>query len=171
MVTHPDVGQRPADIRSILLRDNQTEFDGAAIRQALFLTCTATGLQSRPTGTCLKIAHRKEHKMKGYMSHIGLAALIGGLVILMTSTSALAMRETLVGAVIKTDTGVALSTPMGEYLPLGRRLNPMEGKTLSVTGDVENGVESNTIHTRWFKVLTDKDTIDPTTSMPGTKTH
>lgn len=123
------------------------------------------------TGMWIKIDHRKETEMKSYRSQIGLAALIGGLVLLMTSTSALAMRETLVGAVVKTDSGVALSTANGEYLPLGRRLDAMQGKTLAVTGDVGNGVESNTILVRWFKVLADKDTVDHTTSTPGSKTY
>ena len=109
--------------------------------------------------------------MKVYVAHIGLAALIGGLVILMTSTSALAMKETLVGAVVKTDAGVALSTAGGEYLPLGRRLNAMEGKTLAVTGYVENGIESNTIQVRWVKVLADKDIIDHNIPTPGSKTN
>jgi hypothetical protein len=108
--------------------------------------------------------------MKTILSHIGLAALIGGIVFLMTTTSALAMKEKLVGAVVKTDQGVALSTNHGEFLPLGRRLDGMVGKTLAVTGNVENGVESSTIQVQGFKVLSSKDTIDHTNRMPGPKT-
>jgi hypothetical protein len=118
------------------------------------------GLQSRVIGTRQGIVRRKEKKMKSYPSHIGLAALIGGIVFLLTTTAALAFNQKLVGAVIKTDQGVALSTAHGEYLPLGRRLAGMEGKTLAITGNVENGVESSTVQVHGIKVLADKDTID-----------
>ncbi|MEJ2641969.1 MAG: hypothetical protein P8010_20585, partial [Desulfosarcinaceae bacterium] len=90
------------------------------------------------------------------------AVLIGGIVFIMSTTSAMAMKEDLVGAVVKTDAGVALSTNGGEYILLGRPLNGMVGKTLSVTGNVENGVESNTIQVHRVKVLADKDIVDPT---------
>jgi hypothetical protein len=107
--------------------------------------------------------------MKYYVSRIGLAALIGGIAFLMTATAALAMNEKLVGAVVKTDQGVALSTAHCEYLPLGRRLIGMAGKTLTVTGKVENGVESSTIQVYGVKVLADKNTIDHTMRTPGPK--
>ena len=85
-----------------------------------------------------------------------------------TITSALAMNESLVGAVVKTDQGVALSTDSGEYLVLGRNLSDMIGKTVAVTGNVELGVMSKTIQARSVKVLAKNDIIDPSTSSTAT---
>ena len=72
-----------------------------------------------------------------------------------------ATTENMIGAVVKTDQGTALSTDGGEYLFLGNDLSAMTGKTLSVTGYVENGVLVNTIWVKSFKVLSNEDLIDP----------
>ena len=107
--------------------------------------------------------------MKLYTSRIGLLALIGGIVFLLTTTAALAMNEELIGAVVKTDQGYALSTDSGEYLILGNRLDGLEGNTVAVTGNVENGSESSTIRVNSFKVVANKDIIDPAIRTAGSK--
>lgn len=84
-----------------------------------------------------------------------------------TSTSALAMNEELVGAVVKTDQGVALSTNAGEYLILGKDLGHVVGKTVAVTGEVENGALSKTIRVASVRVLAPKDIIDPPAKAPA----
>lgn len=78
-----------------------------------------------------------------------------------TATPALAMNEDLVGAVIKTDQGAALSTNSGEYLVLGKDLSVMIGKTVVVVGNVENGILSKAIRAQSVKVLDETDIIDP----------
>ena len=86
-----------------------------------------------------------------------------------TSTSALAMNEELVGAVVKTDQGVALSTDAGEYLITGKDLGQYAGETVAVTGEVEDGVLTKTIHVTSVRLLNPKDIIDPPTTAPGQK--
>ncbi len=109
--------------------------------------------------------------MKFYTSRIGLLALVGGIVFLLTTTAALAMNEELIGAVVKTDQGNALSTDSGEYLILGNRLAGLQGNTVAVTGNVENGSESSTIRVDSFKVVANKDTVDPAAPSAGLKTR
>ena len=75
----------------------------------------------------------------------------------------------IVGAVVKTDQGVALSTSAGEYLILGKNLEQFIGKTVSVKGEVENGVLSNTIRVTSVRMLTPKDIIDPSPKAPEVK--
>ena len=99
--------------------------------------------------------------MKFYTSRIGLLALAGGIVFLLTATAALAKNEELIGAVVKTDQGYVLSTDSGEYIVLGNRLAGLEGKTVAATGNVENGSLSSTIRVQSFKVLANKDMVDP----------
>ena len=70
-----------------------------------------------------------------------------------TATSALAMNEELIGTVVKTDNGAALSTPDGEYLPLGKDLEIYTGDTVAVTGDVEVGVLAKTIRVASVSIL------------------
>jgi len=84
------------------------------------------------------------------------------------ATSALAMNEDLVGTVVKTDQGAALSTESGEYLVLGKNLSGMTGKTVAVTGNVEDGVMSKTIRAQSVTVLDKKDTIGPSASPTAT---
>ena len=96
-----------------------------------------------------------------------LLALIG--LISAVSTSALAMNEDLVGAVVKTDQGVALSTDSGEYLVLDKDMKAFIGETVAVTGEVEDGVLTKTIHVTSVNVLTPKDIIDPSAKASGTK--
>ena len=109
--------------------------------------------------------------MKVHTSRIGLLVLIGGICFLMATTVALAMNQELVGAVVKTDQGYALSTDSGEYLLLGKGLDGLEGKTVAVTGDVENGSESSTIRVHSFKIVSNKDVIDPAIHKAGSKTR
>jgi hypothetical protein len=75
--------------------------------------------------------------------------------------SAFAASENLIGAVVKTDQGTALSTDGGEYLLLGKDLSGMIGKTVSVTGNAEDGALVNTIRVKSVKVLSNKDFVDP----------
>ena len=107
--------------------------------------------------------------MKFFASRIGLSAMIGGIFFLSTATAALAMNQKLVGAVVKTDQGYALSTSNGEYLPLGKPLAGLVGKTVAVTGNVEHGSEISTIRVHSYKVLSSKDTVDPVSPTAGTK--
>lgn len=99
---------------------------------------------------------------------IGLMALIGGALFMLSTTAALAMNQQLVGAVIKTDQGYALSTNSGEFLILGKRPAKLEGKTVSAKGNVEKGVLASTISVRSYKVVSDKDTVDPAFRSPRT---
>jgi len=115
------------------------------------------------------ILYGKEREMKYYTPQIGLLALIGAIVFLLTTTSALAMKEKLIGAVVKTDQGCALSTDSGEYLPLGKDLTGLEGKTVAVTGNVEHGSEASTIRVNSVKVLYNRDIIDPPNQTTGSK--
>ncbi|MGW8187403.1 MAG: hypothetical protein ACWGNK_09045 [Desulfobacterales bacterium] len=109
--------------------------------------------------------------MKFPTTRIGLPAMIIGIVFLLTASAALAMNEELVGAVVKTDQGCVLSTDNGEYLILGKDLTGLEGKTVAVTGNVEDGVKSMTIRVNSVKVLTRKDIIDPSARKAGSKTE
>ena len=70
-----------------------------------------------------------------------------------TATSALAMTEELVGTVVKTDNGTALSTAAGEYLILGKDLEIYTGDTVAVTGDVEVGALAKTIRISSVRML------------------
>ena len=109
--------------------------------------------------------------MKHITTRIGLPALVIGIVFLLTASAALAMDEELIGAVVRTDQGSALSTDSGEYLILGKDLTGLEGKTVAVKGKVELGVDSKTIRVNSVKVLNSKDIIDPTTPKTGSKTE
>jgi hypothetical protein len=76
-------------------------------------------------------------------------------------TSAIAMNEELIGALVKTDQGVALSTESGEYLILDRDMRGLIGETVVVSGNVERGTMAKTIHVTSVRVLDPKDIIDP----------
>jgi hypothetical protein len=76
-------------------------------------------------------------------------------------TSAIAMNEELIGALVKTDQGVALSTEGGEYLILDRDMRGLIGETVVVSGNVERGTMAKTIHVTSVRVLDPKDIIDP----------
>jgi hypothetical protein len=107
--------------------------------------------------------------MKYPTTRIGLLALVVGVVFLLTASAALAMNEELVGALVKTDQGCALSTDSGEYLILGKDLTGLEGKTVAVTGNVEDGVKSKTIRVNSVKVINNKDIVDPSARKAGSK--
>ncbi len=109
--------------------------------------------------------------MKRYATRIRLSALFIGIVFLLTTSAALAMDEELVGAVVKTDQGCALSTDAGEYLILGKDLTGLIGKTVAVKGNVEVGAMSKTIRVSSVKVVADKDIIDPAAQKTKTKTE
>jgi hypothetical protein len=109
--------------------------------------------------------------MKPSTTRIGLLAMVIGIVFLLTASAALAMNEELVGAVVKTDQGCALSTDSGEYLILGKDLTGLDGKTVTVIGNVEDGVKSKTIRVNSVKVLTNKDIIDPSARKVRSKTE
>ena len=109
--------------------------------------------------------------MQTTASQIGIMALVGGIIFMLSCTAALAMNRQLIGAVIKTDQGYALSTKSGEFLILGKRPANLEGKTVSVKGNVENGALASTISIRSYKVLSNKDTVDPAMRTPGSATH
>ena len=98
------------------------------------------------------------------MTLIRSLALAFGIILAATVSSALAMKEDIVGAVVKTDQGAALSTNAGEYLPIGKDLSGMIGKTVVVVGNVEDGVLSKTIRPKSIMVLKDKDLVDPLTA-------
>lgn len=78
-----------------------------------------------------------------------------------TATSALAMTEELVGTVVKTDDGVALSTDAGEYLVLGKDLDIYSGDTVAVTGDVEVGALAKTISVASVSMLDVNPVVKP----------
>ena len=99
--------------------------------------------------------------MKTNRSRMRTIASVVFVLLAFTVTPALAMNETLVGAVVKTDAGAALSTDGGEYLFLGKDPTGQIGKTVAVTGNVENGVLSQTVRVKTVKVISNKDLIDP----------
>ncbi len=109
--------------------------------------------------------------MKSTTTRIGLLATVIGIVFLLTASAALAMNQELVGAVVKTDQGCALSTDSGEYLILGKDLTALDGKTVAITGNVEDGVKTKTIRVNSVKVLNKKDIIDPSAQKTGSKTE
>lgn len=109
--------------------------------------------------------------MKAIASRIGLLALIGGAFFLLTTTAAMAMNEDLIGAVVKTDQGFALSTDSGEYLILGKRPAGLVGETVSAKGNVEKGALANTIRVDSYKVVARKDIVDPAVRTLGMKTR
>jgi hypothetical protein len=109
--------------------------------------------------------------MKYPATRFGLLAMVIGIVFLLTASAALAMNEELVGALVKTDQGCVLSTENGEYLILGKDLTGLEGKTVAVTGNVEDGAKSKTIRVNSVKVLNNKDIIDPSARKAGSKTE
>jgi hypothetical protein len=84
----------------------------------------------------------------------------------MTALPAMAMNETLIGAVVKTDAGVALSTASGEYLTRGKDIAPYLGMTILVNGNVDNGAMSQTVRVKEMQVLSPNDLIDPA-GVPG----
>lgn len=86
--------------------------------------------------------------------------VVMGVMLTFAVTTAFTATEDLVGAVVKTDQGAALSTEDGEYLFLGRNLYGMIGKTVLVTGNVENGVLASTVRVKSVKVLSSTDLID-----------
>ena len=101
--------------------------------------------------------------MRPKTTAIGILLLAAGVVIVLTAGPARAMKEEIIGAVVKTDQGAALSTEAGEYLILGKNLDKLIGKTVAVTGRVEEGVDTQTIRVDSVRVLTDKDLVD----LPG----
>jgi hypothetical protein len=94
--------------------------------------------------------------------------LLLALIVVMAATAApaFAMNETIIGAVVKTDAGVALSTAAGEYLVLGKDIAPYAGMTILVNGDVENGAMSQTVSVKEMQVLSPNDLVDPA-GVPG----
>lgn len=102
--------------------------------------------------------------MQGNKTLMSAMVLVVGILLLAIVPAAMAMNEELVGAVVKTDQGAALSTDSGEYLLIGKdHLSGMIGKTVVVTGNVEEGSLSKTIRVESVKVLKNKDIIDPAT--------
>lgn len=99
--------------------------------------------------------------MKTNPSVIRLILLLTVVLFAASATSAFAMKEELIGAIVKTDNGVALSTDSGEYLILGRDLTNLTGETVAVTGTVEDGALSKSIYVTSVKLLTPEDIIDP----------
>jgi hypothetical protein len=95
------------------------------------------------------------------MTVIGILLLAAGIVIVLTAGPAMAMEEEIIGAVVKTDQGAALSTEAGEYLILGKNLDKLIGKTVAVTGQVEEGADTQTIRADSVRILVDKDIVDP----------
>lgn len=87
----------------------------------------------------------------------------------LTALPAMAMNETLIGGVVKTDAGAALSTDSGEYMVLGQDITPFIGETVVVTGNVDVGVLSKTIQGKTVKKLDAKDIVDPSVTASGKK--
>jgi hypothetical protein len=99
--------------------------------------------------------------MKPSKTLIRSLVLAAGIILVATVSSALAMNEDIIGAVVKTDSGAALSSYSGEYLIIGKDLSGMIGKTVAVVGNVEHGVLSKSIDAQSVKVLSNKDLVDP----------
>ena len=99
--------------------------------------------------------------MRANKQFIRSIVLAMGIIFTVMASSALAMSRDLVGAVVKTDQGAAISTDGGEYLVLGKDLTPMIGKTVLLNGNTESGVLANTIRVKTVKIMSNKDLIDP----------
>ena len=107
--------------------------------------------------------------MKTVPKNLPTLLLVMTMMVLMAvmASPALASNETLIGAVVKTDAGAALSTNDGEYLTLGKDLSAFSGMTVIVSGDVENGALVNTVRVKEMQVLSPNDLIDPEGSVPS----
>jgi hypothetical protein len=106
--------------------------------------------------------------MKTKPTMIRIMLLIFAFLFAATATSALAMSEELVGTVVKTDNGTALSTDAGEYLILGKNLENLTGKDVAVTGDVEIGALAKTIRVATVSILDVNTAVKPPTAKATT---
>ncbi len=85
----------------------------------------------------------------------------------MSVPAAMAMEEEIVGAVIDTGVGYAISANSGEYLVLNKDLSKYVGDTVAVSGHVEIGADILSLdHIDSIQVLSNQDLIDPRSAQP-----
>jgi hypothetical protein len=101
---------------------------------------------------------RKERKMKNI--NITFALLIVG-ILLFSVGNAAAMEKKIEATVMKNDNNYCLLDGTTEYIVLGKNLKPYVGDTVSVTGDVYDGINIPTIRVDAIKVVAHKDLITP----------
>jgi hypothetical protein len=97
---------------------------------------------------------------------VWMAAVV--LTLIISVPAAMAMEEEVVGAVVDTGVGYAISANSGEYIVLNTDLSKYVGDTVAVSGHVEIGADTLTLdHINTIQVLSKQDLIDP----PGAPTH
>ena len=98
--------------------------------------------------------------------NVWVAAVV--LTLIISVPAAMAMEEEVVGAVVDTGVGYAISANSGEYIVLNTDLSKYVGDTVAVNGHVEIGADTLTFdHINSIQVLSKQDLIDP----PSGPTH
>lgn len=98
--------------------------------------------------------------------NVWVAAVV--LTLIISVPAAMAMEEEVVGAVVDTGVGYAISANSGEYIVLNTDLSKYVGDTVAVNGHVEIGADTLTFdHINSIQVLSKQDLIDP----PSGRTH
>ena len=98
--------------------------------------------------------------------NVWVAAVV--LTLIISVPAAMAMEEEVVGAVVDTGVGYAISANSGEYIVLNTDLSKYVGDTVAVNGHVEIGADTLTFdHINSIQVLSKQDLID----RPSGPTH
>jgi hypothetical protein len=92
--------------------------------------------------------------------NITFAIMIVG-IILFAVGSAAAMEKKIEATVMKNGDNYCLLDDTTEYIVLGKNLKPYVGDTVSVSGDVYNGINFPTIRVDAIKIVAHKDLITP----------
>lgn len=106
--------------------------------------------------------------MKVHLNKSKLWMVAAVLTLIISVPAAMAMEEEIVGAVIDTGVGYAISANSGEYLVLNKDLSKYVGDTVAVSGNVEIGADTLSFdHIDSIQVLSNRDLVDP----PGAQSH
>jgi hypothetical protein len=106
--------------------------------------------------------------MKYHLNKSKVTMLAAVLTLILSVPAAMAMEEEIVGAVIDTGVGYAISANSGEYIVLNTDLSKYVGDTVAVSGHVEIGADTLTFdHINTIQVLSNRDLIDP----PSAQSH
>ena len=106
--------------------------------------------------------------MKRYRNirNVWVAAVV--LTLIISVPAAMALEEEVVGAVVDTGVGYAISANSGEYIVLNTDLSKYVGDTVAVSGNVEIGADTLSFdHIDSIQVLSNRDLVDP----PGAQSH
>jgi len=107
-------------------------------------------------------------KMKFHLNQSKAWVVAAVLTLIVSVPAAMAMEEEIVGAVIDTGVGYAISAESGEYLVPNKDLSKYVGDTVAVSGNVEIGADILSFdHINSIQVLSNRDLIDP----PSAQSH